>query len=116
MLVHGCAFDRPLRHRRHHMGGLDPACFNPGHIERMRAVNESAVPFVIRIEIWTKSPVYKNVDGVSEADEQLKMKSLDEKGQDVLSANSLETRRRAVPVLVLSLEPLQLVIVCVFPG
>ena len=80
--------------------------FNLIDIERMNAIDESPVPFIVRIKVRAEAAIQKNINDVSKRDEEIKMKSMDQKRQDVLRPDSFESLFGAVPIVVLALEAL----------
>src|SRR5215468_4445605 len=81
MLVHCRDFHRLRFQCRDHVRRFDPAGFDFGRIKLLHSVDKSAIPLLRRIEVWTKAPINKDVDDISKADEQFKIKSLNEQWQ-----------------------------------
>src|SRR5687767_3430067 len=104
---------RSHAHHRKHVRWLDPAGGELGLVARMNSVDERSIPIGLRVEVEAKRPVDERIDDVGEPDEKVEVESPDELGQDVLGANALESRDRAVPVVEPVLLPLKLTVVAI---
>ena len=82
-------------------------------VECVNAIDEVPVPFALGIEVVTEAAIDEDVHDVSERDEDLELECVDEQRKDVMAANALEAVLRAIPVLVLELEAVELSVVAV---
>ena len=91
MLVNGSRCHRGLFHNGEHVCRLDVALFQIPYIDGMNPVDEVPVPLVGGIEVMPKAAIDEYVDHVTETNEDLEMKSLDEQWQDILRADTLKS-------------------------
>ena len=108
MFVNARLRDRLGCHGGNHVRRLDATAFDFFHVEGVHAIDERAVPFVIGIEVRAETTIDKDIDDVAEADEEFEMEAFDEKRQDILRTDAFESFFRAIPVLILRLDSLEL--------
>ena len=84
--LRGRCFHQSSRHVRGFDGTLSQMVFVNG----VNFVDERQIPRAGRVEVMTKTAIDEDVDDVAKANEQLKMKLLDQQGQNVLRPNAFE--------------------------
>src|SRR2546430_3792267 len=100
-------------HCRRHMGGLDGSVLDVQFIKGVDSINEVPVPFIIRIKVMPETSIHKDIDYVGKGDKQIKMEFLNQEGEDILGADSLESFFGAVPVVEFDLDAPQLMVIFV---
>lgn len=79
-----------LHHRRVHMGRLQAPAFNLANIGSVNPVDKIAIPCLVRIEIGSVYPIYKDVDDIAKTEKEIKMKAFQKEWKNVLGSYSFE--------------------------
>ncbi len=95
------------------MRGSEFSCTQSLLVERVHAIDEVTVPFLVGLEVVAKTAIDEDVDDVGEADVRAKMESVEQKRKDLLRPNTLEALAGTIPVLVKFLVAVELAVVTI---
>ena len=100
-------------HHREHLRRSHLAAENRLFVKAVYTVDGAAIPVYLRIKVHPKSAIQEDIDDISESNEEVKVKTFEQQGQDVLCSDAFEALHRTIVVDVLLLVTIENAVVSV---